>query len=337
MFPLTGLIIFGATYFPLSETTFKPQHEQHEMAEAKAKGLAFAPAGTAAPLASVDAMVAEAKRRWAARGMPGEVGYLYVNHVGDANSYVSVFRAGSDRVSLVGQGVHFAGTTGKVVYEEPPPSPVVSVYDFLVGLHLQHFEHWLLRWLYVLGGLSGCVCIATGLVFFVNKRKRKHAAQGIGGARWVDALAVTTVTGMLLATTAILVANRALPAELAHRDAWQRRIFWGTWALALAHAAWRTSPVRKALLAPAWREQCWAVAALAAAAVLLNWATTGAHWGRTIPQGYWPVAGLDLALSAVAALAVTAARRLAQREQVAAATEPDLAGDAPGTPEAAHG
>ena len=55
---------------------------QHAMAEAKAKGLAFKPAGVAAPMASVDAMVLEAKRRWAARGMPGEVGFLMVNHVG---------------------------------------------------------------------------------------------------------------------------------------------------------------------------------------------------------------------------------------------------------------
>jgi hypothetical protein len=38
------------------------------MAEVQAKGLAFKPAGVAAPTASVDAMVLEAKRRWQARG-----------------------------------------------------------------------------------------------------------------------------------------------------------------------------------------------------------------------------------------------------------------------------
>ncbi len=109
MFAFTGLVIFAGIYFPLTETVFERLHDQHEQIEAQTKGLAHAPAGARAELASVDAMVAEAKRRWAARGMPGEVGYLEVAHVGDANSYVTIYRAGSDRVALVGQAVYFAG------------------------------------------------------------------------------------------------------------------------------------------------------------------------------------------------------------------------------------
>ena len=46
-------------------------------------------------------MVSEAKRRWAGRGMAGEVGFLAVSHIGDANSYVSIYRAGTDRVTLM--------------------------------------------------------------------------------------------------------------------------------------------------------------------------------------------------------------------------------------------
>ncbi len=258
-------------------------------------------------------MVAEAKRSWASRDMPGEVGFLMVNHVGDANSYVSIFRAGSDRVSLVGQAVHFEGTTGRVIHEDPPATVVSGINDFLTGLHLQHFRHWLLRWFYVLGGLAGCTCIATGFIFFVEKRKRQHAEQGISGARWVDAMAVTTVTGMVIATLSILVANRLLPEELAHRDEWEKWVFWGAWIVAFAHAIWRTAPVRQAKLAPAWAEQCWTIAVLAVAAPLLNWITTGDHLLRTIGAGYWPVAGLDLVLLATSGIAVTAALHLRRR------------------------
>lgn len=314
MFPLTGLIIFAGIYFPFAETTLRPVADKHAVAEAAAKGLAFQPAGVAAPLASVDAMVVEAKRRWAARGMPGNVGWLRINHVGDKDCYVSVYRAGSDRVTLVGQAIHFAGPTGKVILEEPPPTSVSSINDFLVGLHLQHFEHWLLRWLYVLGGLSGCVCIATGLVFFVNKRKRRHESLGVAGARWVDALAVGTVTGMLLATLGLLVASRVLPADLPERGVWEERVFWLVWLLAFAHGAWRSAPVQQGRLAPAWREQCWSVAVLAVAAVVLNAITTGDHLLRSLASRYWPVAGLDLALLVVAVVAVVAALRLTRRE-----------------------
>jgi uncharacterized iron-regulated membrane protein len=327
MFPLTGLIIFAGIYFPFEETTLKPLAEKHAQAEAVAKGLAFEPAGKPAKLASVDAMVVEAQRRWAARGMPGEVGFLSVNHVGDTNAYVSVYRAGSDRVTLVGQAIHFEGPTGRVILEEPPPTTVSSINDFLVGLHLQHFEHWLLRWLYVLGGLSGCVCIATGLVFFVGKRKRKHASEGSSGARWVDALAVTTVTGMLAATLAMLVATRALPAELAERDVWQERVFWSTWLLALVHAAYRSAPVPQARIAPAWREQCWAVCALSLSAAVLNWVATGDHLLRTIRTGYWPVAGFDLVLLGTAALSWLAAAHLGRREAASALDASDNVDD----------
>jgi uncharacterized iron-regulated membrane protein len=178
-FAFTGVLIFASFYFfPVSHTLLKPLHDWHEALEARETGLPHLRAGVAAPLASVDAMVAEAKRRWAARDMAGEVGYLQIHHVGDANSYVSIFRAGSDRVALVGEGIHFKASTGEVLREDPPRTVVSEINEFLTGLHLQHFEHWLLRWLYVLGGLLGCVCIATGFVFFVEKRKQQHAKAG---------------------------------------------------------------------------------------------------------------------------------------------------------------
>ena len=61
---------------------------------------------------------------------------------------------------------------------------------------------------------------------------------------------------------------------------------------------------------------------LAVAAVALNWATTGDHLGRTLAAGYWPVAGLDLALLASAAIAALAARRLRLRERGSAEPMP---------------
>jgi uncharacterized iron-regulated membrane protein len=319
-FALTGLIIFAGIYLPVSETMLKPLAKQHEVLEAQRTGLPHEPAGVAAPLASVDAMVVEAKRRWDKRGMPGEVGYLYIDHLGDTNSYVSVFRAGSDQIATVGQGVHFEASTGKVIREDPPHTAVSGINEYLTGLHLQHFRHWLLRWLYVLGGLAGCVCIASGFIFFVEKRKKQHAKAGTGGARIVDALGVTTVTGMVVATLAILIANRLLPADLPARGDWEERVFWFAWLATMLHAFWRTAPVLQARIAPAWREQCWMIAVLAVAAVLLNWITTGDHLVQTLSQAYWPVAGLDLSLFAVAAIAVFAARKLASRER-ALATE----------------
>jgi uncharacterized iron-regulated membrane protein len=319
VFAFTGLVIFAGIYLPVGETQLEREAHAFHEADARSKGLAYVPSGKPAPLASVDAMMAEAKRRWSLRGMPGEVGYLFVNHVGDASSHVSIYRAGSDRVALVGQAIHFAGSTGAVIHEEPPASTVTSIHEFLTGLHLQHFEHWLLRWFYVLGGLAGCVCIATGFVFFVEKRKRQHASSGSGGAQWADAFAVTTVTGMLAATAAILVANRLLPGDLPEKGQWEEGVFWATWVLALPHAVWRSTAVRAARISPAWREQCIVIASLALSAVILNGITTGDHLFKTLAIGYWPVAGLDLALLAVSGIAAATAVQLWRREAATSA------------------
>lgn len=314
MFALSGLIIFGSIYFPFGATVLKQQHEAFERAEAARTGLPHDPAGVPAKMASVDAMVAEAQRRWAARDMAGEVGFLFVNHVDDANATVSVYRAGTDRVTLTGEGIHFSGTTGAVIREDPPASAVGGITNFVTGLHLQHFRHWLLRWLYFIGGMAGAVCIATGFIFFVEKRKKQHARQGVSGARWVDALAVTTVTGTVIATLAILVTNRLVPSDLPARATVEEGAFWISWLIALAHAAWRSAPVRAAKPSPAWREQCWAIAVLALLAVLLNWITTGDHLIATLSARYWPVAGVDLVILAGGTIALLAGLKLKRRE-----------------------
>lgn len=320
-FAFTGLVIFAGIYLPVSDTVLKPMHEQHEIHEAASTGLPHDAAGVAAPLSSVDAMVEEAKRRWAARDMAGEVGFLVVHHVGDANSYVSIYRAGSDRVALVGEAIHFKGTTGEVLFEEPARTPVSEVNEFLTGLHLQHFEHWFLRWLYVLGGLLGAVCIATGFVFFVEKRKMQHAKSGSQGSRVVEALGMTTITGMVIAAVGMLVFNRVLPADLVGKGEWEKAAFWTLWALAFLHAWLRSAPVALGRFNPAWREQCWAIAVLCIAAVGMNWASTGDHLIKTIfTDTYWAVAGVDLSLLACAVVASWAGRKLSKREQSAKAT-----------------
>jgi uncharacterized iron-regulated membrane protein len=329
-FAFTGLLILAGThYFPVGHTQLHELHDLHAEQEARETGLPHQRAGVPAGLASVDAMVAEAQRRWQAKGKAGEVGFLALQHVGDANGYVSVYRAGTDRIALVGDAIHFKAATGELIREDPPATPVARVAEFLTGLHLQHFRHWLLRWLYVLGGLLGAVCIATGFIFFVEKRKQQHARQGRQGARVVDALAVTTVTGMVLAALGILVANRVLPDALPMRGDWERYAFWATWALALLHAGWRSAAVARGASNPAWREQCWAIAVLAVAAVLLNWTTTGDHLLRTLAAGYWPVAGMDLVLLTTATIAASAARAMARR---VSAMQASVAGDS----EASH-
>lgn len=309
LWTLSGLVIFASVYFPVVERMMRPAVEAHERQETAATGLDHDPSGVPGSLASVDAMMAAAEARWAARGVPGQVGFLHVAHVGHSNAFVSVYRDSTDRVATA-EAVHFEGSTGRVLHEDSPAGPAETVKNFLTGMHLQQFEHWTLRWLIFAGGLVSCVCIATGFIFFVEKRKQAHAKLGNVGARWVDALAVTTVTGMVVATAAMFVANRLLPEDIAARDLWQKGIFWFTWLATLLHAALRSAALREARRSKAWEEQCWVIAVLAFTAVVANALTTGDHLLRTVSAGYWPVAGVDLMLLATASVAGCIAFRL---------------------------
>jgi len=105
-----------------------------------------------------------------------------------------------------------------------------------------------------------------------------------------------------------------IPADLPTRASLEENAFWISWVIAFVHAAWRSAPVQQAKLSPAWREQCWAIVALAISAVLLNWITTGDHLIATLSAGYWPVAGVDLTILAGGAVAAVAAMRLRRRE-----------------------
>jgi hypothetical protein len=255
-------------------------------------------------------MVVDAQRRWHERGMGGEVGYLFINHPYDANGYVSIYRAGTDQIALTSLGIHYRAATGELIREDPATGAVENTLSFLYGLHLQQFRHWPLRFLYLFGGLAGCACIATGFLFFVGKRRQAHARNGQTSLRWVDTFAVTTVTGMVIAALAMLAGNRLLPEGLPDADAWQRNIFWFAWLAALLHAFWRTGRGDEGSARRAWREQCVAIVVLAIAAPILNGLTTGDHLFATLRSGYWPVAGVDLALLFTAGAALFTWRKL---------------------------
>jgi hypothetical protein len=141
----------------------------------------------------------------------------------------------------------------------------------------------------------------------------------------VEALAVFSVPGILLATLAFLIANRLLPASASlggyGRGDLEVWAFFLTWLAALAHAALRARA--------AWHEQALAVASLALLAVALNWGTTGQHLGETLGRGLWAVAGVDLLLLVLGALASLAAWRLTRRAPEMTARQPTAAEASP--------
>lgn len=300
---LSGLVIFMMIYFPQA-----PSGAYGGAAKDKAAFTAEAygrytrkPAKAPGPLASLDAMREHAAREWGG----GQPYFVRVWLPGDANSYVELRRSYANDMTMNLDQIYFDAATGRVL-ERFEAGPVMTVQRFFSGLHFVRFERWTLRWLYFLGGASGCVMIATGFLFWLEGCRVRHEKKGLAGVAIVEGLTIGSVAGVMLATLAFFIANRLLPADAGYagvdRAGTEIGVFYLAWILAFCHAWWRR--------AVAWREQLLAIAGCCLLAVALNWLTTGDHVISALARGRFAVAGMDLMLMAAALLAWTAAGRI---------------------------
>lgn len=312
---LSGLIIMFTIYMPAGIHLLYGGDTEKYFDEAYSQ-VRRAPAGQPASLASVDAMVREARHRWG----DGEVRSLWIDNPGDRAAVVGMGRAPRDRVAYVTHTLYFDGASGAVL-EEDKASHAMIAQNFFTGLHLVAFEHWWLRWLYFVMGLASCVMIATGMLLWVDKRARRHRKVGLAGWRVVDAAGCAGSLGVMVATLAMLIANRLIPEGIAHRPQLEAACFFVAWIACGLHAWLRTTAAGRR----AWGEQCAAIAALALAAPLLNWLTTGDHLLKTVSADHWAVAGTDLVLLTSGFAAALAAHRLYRSARTAVVlTEPAL-------------
>ncbi|MGC4097110.1 MAG: PepSY-associated TM helix domain-containing protein [Nitrospira sp.] len=301
---LSGLIIFFANYFP---TGWQAMYPTRDAFNADAFGTYSRPKlNHPGSLVSLDTMMRDAQRIWKG-GMPTQ---LTVFHPGDAAAYVRILRFPEDRVMHHPDSVFFDGATGDLLQQNSAPRPVMTMQRFLSGLHFIQFQHWTLRWFYFVLGLSGCVLMATGLLFWLEARREPHASSAPASVRLVEGITIGSVTGLIIATLAFFVVNRLLPLGMTmlgyERTALEAWIFYLTWLGTFAHA-WLRPP-------HAWIEQCRAIAGLALAAVLLNWLTTDDHlFASMASRTLWPVAGMDLLLLMGALTAWLTAQKLRSR------------------------
>ncbi len=302
---LSGLVIFFATYFP---GAVQLAYDGNRRAFVRDTLDSYSRPNLNRPgtVASLDAMVADARRPWTGEGSM----IVFVNHPGDAASYVEISRPREDRINGLGDAVYFDAATGRLLHRRTDIKPILTAERFILGLHVIQFRHWSLRWIYFGLGLVGCVLIATGYLFWLESRRKKHTQLGLRGVPIVEGLTVGSVTGIVIATLAFFVVNRLLPLGTMwlgqDRAALEIWTFYLVWLATFFHAWLR--PGR------AWIEQCGAIAVLAVAAVLLDWITTGDHLFRSLSLRHlWPIAGMDLLLLAGAVIAALAALKLRRR------------------------
>ena len=309
---LSGLAVFAGFYAAMPfaiQNALSPDNRSVELIYS-ADDYAYyqrPAAGEDAEMLPLTPFVERAEAIWTERyGQAAKADRIDVSHYGDKNAYVEVRRHfPANRVDAHRDSINFDGNTGAIL-EDYEASPVRQVRTWLEGFHQAQFDHWTLLWLYFVAGLSGCVLIATGFIYWLVARRRKAVANQPLHLRLVEAMAAGSTTGVIVATLSYLVVNRLLDGQSDFlgltRDAFEVRSFFAVWLLTFVHAVARRER--------AWMDQAWMIASLALSAVFLNWITTGDHPVRTVMDALWPVFGVDLTLLAACLVSGYGALRL---------------------------
>lgn len=265
MITYTGLVIFMLIYIPAAvDTLFEGDTRAYFQAQGNARVEQPRQAlKQPAQLVELAPLLAQAEARL------GEIGGLNVRNPNTAGARVEIRPVLGNRIALTkGQAMVFDGVSGELLGDVPELRPAPLTQRVMTGLHFAQFGGYFMRWLYFACGLVSCLMIASGLVLFCVKRGRKYASDKADASarRWyrvAQVFNVAFVAGLLVACIGLLWASRGLPADLAHRESWEVRAFFGLWSLSLLHAWVR--PARRA-----WVEQLGLAAVLCSGLGLLG-------------------------------------------------------------------
>lgn len=299
MIAYTGLVLMMSAYWPVlmheierfDGNTINLFNRAFNQMDARGmESFLLKRAGTDAPLIDIAALVSRMPLQGGGRLLS-----VNVLNPGDANARVILTRMPHTPVSRL-EDLVFNGVSGELLYSGAAPSQAAQVNQVLTGLHQAIYAGPSLRWLYFFSGLMGAAMIATGLVLWTAKRRRKQVEQrGEQYGKWalalVERLNVGVIAGLPVAIAAYFWANRLLPTDFAGRAAWELHTIFLVWVLLLLYAASRP-------LMRSWLELL-SLAALAYGMLpLLNVLTTDRHLGVTLAydhwRGDWRLAGFDL-------------------------------------------
>ncbi|MEP1444575.1 MAG: PepSY-associated TM helix domain-containing protein [Paraglaciecola sp.] len=248
-----------------------------------------------------------------------QVRYIRIQNQNDTHAQVEVAPRGFDGLSrantLVYQGVsgELLSTPNSKNDQSESGSAFVSLYDALLNLHEGLFAPTILRWIYFLSGLAGAGMIATGMILWASKRRKKAQKSGqvSKGLVLVEHLNVGTIVGLPIAIAAYFWANRLIPIHLVGRENWEINTLFIVWAIMPVYSFLFA---KKRPLSKVWAEQLALAALMYLCLPLLNLLTTSQHLGISFVQGDWIMAGFDLTMIVLGTLFAIAAFKMHRQQ-----------------------
>lgn len=305
MITYTGLVSLAAHYMPWGIAA-------NYADEARFYDAAFPyppppdPAGVAAPLAPIRPVIAEARTAWSG----AQAGGIRVLNPGDRTARIIVSSALDAGLSARPQSMTFDGVTGRPLDAHRTIGAAAETESVMIGLHTGRFAQPVLRWIYFLSGLAGCVMVASGLILWVVKRRGRLADPGRPhfGFRLVEKLNIGAIAGLPIGIATYFLANRLLPLGMAARGEWEIHCMFIVWGGSFVWAAVRTST-------SAWTELLMVGATGFAAVPLVSAMATDRNLVTSIARGDFVLAGFEFAMLIIAAGFALAARKSRVRAQ----------------------
>ncbi|MDB5713261.1 MAG: hypothetical protein JWO15_658 [Sphingomonadales bacterium] len=227
---------------------------------------------------------------------PDRISYVQISSPGDTAARISVTKSASSSVDTRGDTYEFSGVTGKAMAQPTVRGGAVVTESVMIGLHTARYAGIVLRWFYFLSGIAGTAMIATGLVLWTVKRRKRmlDPEKPHLGFRIVERLNIAVIAGFPGALATYFIANRLLPTVMPHRAEWEIRCLFLTLAAAFVLGCCR--PVRRA-----WTETL-AIGGLLFAAVVAVDAVTSPRWLLpSLRDGDWVFVGFDTVMLVTAA------------------------------------
>jgi len=304
MITYTGLVSLATHYMPWGIVA--NYASEQKFFEAAFPWPAPAEKAGPAPLVAVAPLIGQAERIWGA-----SAGSVRILNPGDRTAQVIVSAAPDAGVSVRPRSLTFDGVTGKQVAAYNPLGVATSTEGTMIGLHAGRFASGVLRTLYFLSGLAGCIVVGSGLILWTVKRRAKLANPDRPhvGFRLVEKLNVGAIAGLPFAIAVYFLANRLLPLGGAGRSDREIAAFFIAWGAIFVWATGR--PAQRV-----WTETLVAAAVSFASVPIVSALTTDRSLVSSLFAGDWVFAGFDLSMLLLAAGFGWAASKARRRSAV---------------------
>ncbi|WP_350552095.1 PepSY-associated TM helix domain-containing protein [Pseudoalteromonas sp. 120-MNA-CIBAN-0494] len=228
MITYTGLITLIFMLFPYPAETSYDKGMRDFFNDVTPRNNVTDKAQGAAPMVKVNSILDQLYTKWP----NADIRRVQVSNPNMAASTITVLVSPQKAFRDQTPRLIFSGATGELVAQtDEELSAGKALYESLNSMHTGRLAEPLLRWLYFLGGVAGCVMIASGCIMWAKRlreRMKKNAHPSFG-LKLVEGLNLATLMGLPLATCAFFIANRVLSLQVAGRADKEVLAFFLTW------------------------------------------------------------------------------------------------------------